>query len=213
MVDRAGRDLQIHGRVVALSRQESAVSSDDRVAELIAAGDSRGAATEVIRTHGPRILNYLRAILRDEDDAGDAFSLFAQWTWEAAAGFRSESLVRTWAYGIAWNAARRVRDEAYRRRRLPLATNAASRLAQEIRTASAVRRERDADRLEELRRELSADEQNLLVLRLDQGLEWEDIAAVLSQGGEAISAPALRKRFERLKERIARIARKRKLFE
>jgi RNA polymerase sigma-70 factor (ECF subfamily) len=49
------------------------------------------------------------------------------------------------------------------------------------------------------------------VLRLDQELEWEEIAAVLAQGGEPVSAATLRKRFERVKERIAKIARERKM--
>jgi RNA polymerase sigma-70 factor (ECF subfamily) len=49
------------------------------------------------------------------------------------------------------------------------------------------------------------------VLRLDQQLSWEEIAAILSEAGEPIGAAALRKRFERLKDRIAEIARERGL--
>ena len=75
----------------------------------------------------------------------------------------------------------------------------------------ALERDRQADRLEELRRELSTEEQNLLVLRLDQQLSWDEIAAIVSSAAEPASAAVLRKRFERLKERLARLARERGL--
>jgi RNA polymerase sigma-70 factor (ECF subfamily) len=184
---------------------------DERVLSLLAAGDRRQAATEVIRAHGPAALRYQRAHLRDEGAAEDAFSLFAEWAWEAIERFRGDSSLRTWAFGIAWNAARRVRDEAWRRRRQRLESGEASKLAQEIRTSSALERDRRVDRLKDLRRELSPEEQNLLVLRLDQRLSWEEIAAIISGGGEPVGAAALRKRFERLKERMARLARARGL--
>lgn len=47
----------------------------------------------------------------------------------------------------------------------------------------------------------------LLVLRLDQGLSWKETAEVLSAEGETADVNALTKRFERLKERLARMAR------
>jgi RNA polymerase sigma-70 factor, ECF subfamily len=185
--------------------------AEERTLSLLRAGDVRQAATEVIRTHGPVILRYLRALLRDEGAADDAFSLFAEWVWEAIGRFRGDSSLRTWAFGIAWNSARRIRDEAWQKRRERLNTSDASRLAQEIRSSSVLDLERRSDRLENLRRELSPEEQNLLVLRIDQQLSWEEIAAIASDGGEPVAATALRKRFERLKERIARLARKRGL--
>jgi len=66
--------------------------------------------------------------------------------------------------------------------------------------------DRQSDQLEELRRELSPEEQNLLALRIDQQLSWEEVATVLPSAGEPPSVAMLRKRFERLKERIARMA-------
>jgi RNA polymerase sigma-70 factor (ECF subfamily) len=188
------------------------MAGDDRVLALLAAGDARQAATEVIREHGPAVLRYLRALLRDEGLAGDAFSLFAEWAWQAMENYRGASAIRTWAFGIALNAARRVRDEAWQKHRERLETSEASKLAKEVRTSSLVERERRADRLQELRQELKPDEQNLLVLRLDQQLSWEEIAAILTEAGEPIGAAALRKRFERLKVCIAEMARERGLL-
>ncbi|HSN93097.1 MAG TPA: sigma-70 family RNA polymerase sigma factor [Anaeromyxobacteraceae bacterium] len=189
------------------------MASEKRIDDLIARGDVRGAATEAIRAFGPRILGYLHAILRDEADAGEAFSIFAESLWRGLPSFRGECAFRTWAYKLAWNAALRLRDDAYRRRGRRLGSTEASRLAEEIRTRSAVRRERQSAALDRLRAGLTPAEQSLLVLRIDQRLPWEDVAAVLSAPGEAIDPAMLRKRFERLKERLARRAREEGLVE
>ncbi len=188
------------------------MTTDAEVRELLDAGEMTGAATAIIKTHGPAVLNYLRAVLRDEDLAADAFSLFAEWVWTAVTKFKGTSAVRTWAFGVAWNASQRVRNEAWQRRRERFRTGEASRLAADIRTQSAVRRERDADKLAELRKDLTPEEQNLLVLRLEQKLEWNEIAEVLAEEGVEVTAATLRKRFERLKERIAQLARERGLM-
>jgi len=190
-----------------------AMSADDEpVLSLLRSGNAREAAAALIRAEGPAVLRYLRAVLRDEDLANDAFSLFAEWSWSAIESYRGESTVRTWSFGIAVNAARRVRDEAWHKHKERLKTGDASRLAEEVRTSSPRELERQADRLAELRQELSAEDQNLLVLRLDQRLTWDEVAAILAEAGQSASPAGLRKRFERLKERIARLARTRGLL-
>lgn len=182
---------------------------EERILSLLAAAETAEAASLALRTHGAAVLRYLRSILRDEGAADEAFSLFAEWSWQGLSRFRGESSLRTFLIGIAWNAARRTRDEAWRKRRERLSTGAASRLADEIRASSLLERERRADALAEIRRGLSDEDKNLLALRIDQRLSWEEIASVLNDGA---SASALRKRFERLKERIARMAQARGLL-
>lgn len=186
---------------------------DARVTRLVKEGDPRAAATEAMRALGPKILGYLRAVLRDEGDAGDAFSAFAENLWRGIGTFRGESSFRTWAFKIAWNAALNVRNEAWRRLGRNFDTGEASRLAEEIRTRTASRLERQRTALDSVRETLSADEQTLLVLRIDQGLAWEEVAEVMSSSGDSVDAAALRKRFERLKERLARLLRERGLAE
>lgn len=188
------------------------MQGDRRIERLLTAGDLRAAATAVIETYGPPVLNYLRAVLRDEDLAGDAFSLFAEWVWSAIGKFRGASTMRTWAFGVAWNAQQRVRNDAWRRRGRRFRAGEAARLAADIRTHSALRRDREAETLKSLRSDLTAEEQNLLVLRIEQKLEWSEIALVLSSDGAAVTTATLRKRFERLKERIGRLARERGLM-
>lgn len=189
------------------------VDRDGVALALLSAGDARGAAAELVRVHGARVREYLRALLRDGDAADDAYSIFCEWVLNAIRGFRGEASLRTWALGVAFNAARRMRSDGYRRRRRTLRGREISELIARPTASSAARRERAARRLEDLRRRLSDDEQNLLALRLDQQLEWSEIATVLASGGEAVTSEALRKRYERLKDRIGRLAEEMGVFE
>jgi RNA polymerase sigma-70 factor, ECF subfamily len=172
----------------------------------LAAEDLAAAATEALRGLGPQVLRYLRSLLRDEELAGDAFSEFAEHLWRGLATFRGDASLRGWAYRLAYRAALDVRGEAWRRRGRRLATGEASRLAGEVRTGTAIRVERRLQELEKLRGTLTVDEQSLLALRIDQGLPWSEIAEVLAADGERVEPAALMKRFERLKERLAKMA-------
>lgn len=189
------------------------VTIEERIRELLAAGDQRGAVTELLRTYGPRILGYLQALLRDEADASDAFSSFAEHAWRGLPAFRFQSSLKTWCFKLAWNAALNLKDEAWRRRGRRFETGEASRLAEEIRTKTGVRVERQKAALEALRAELTDEEQTLLVLRLDQQLTWDEIADVMAREASAPDAATLRKRYERLKEKLARLVKARGLDE
>jgi RNA polymerase sigma-70 factor, ECF subfamily len=173
---------------------------------LLDQGDLHGAATHAIRTLGPRIHGYLRAVMRDEGDAAEAFAGFAEDLWRGLPRFRRECAFETWAFKLAWRAALHVRDDAYRRRGRRLATTEASRLADEIRRTSTLEAERQSAALDRLRARLAPDERSLLVLRIDQRLSWEEVATVMSADGERVDAGALRKRFERLKEKLGKLA-------
>jgi RNA polymerase sigma-70 factor, ECF subfamily len=183
------------------------MSGDDHILELVARGDVRAGATEALRTLGPSILRYLRSVLRDEADAADAFSDFAEALWSGLPGFRAEASLRTWAYRIAWTCARDLREEAWRRRGRRLTTSEASVIAAEIRTSSAAAYEEKRQGLEKLRAGLSVEEQSLIALRIDQQLSWEEIGAILEE-----PAPRLTKRFERLKARLAKMAKEQGLL-
>jgi RNA polymerase sigma-70 factor (ECF subfamily) len=178
---------------------------EGRVTALLAGGQHQAAATEVIRGYGPRALGYLHRLLGNETDASDAFSLFAEQVWRGMQNFEGRSSVKTWAFKAAWSAAMKVRDDAWRRLRERLPSSAASHLADEVRTNTAIRIEGLRQELEILRGELSAGDQTLLALRLDQELTWDEVAEVLSSDGEPVDAVTLRKRYERIKARLAAI--------
>jgi RNA polymerase sigma-70 factor (ECF subfamily) len=189
------------------------MSVEARVQALLASGNLRGAATEAIQGYGPKVLGYLRSILRDDADASDAFSHFAEDLWRGIGSYRGDASFKTWAYKLAWCAAMHVRSDAYRRLGRRLESDEASRLANEVRTQSVVRDEARRLDLDRLRASLAPDEQTLLFLRLDQGMDWKDVATVLSGDGPPVEATALRKRFERLKRDLAKKVREQGLID
>lgn len=179
-----------------------------QVRDHLAAGDPAGAATEAIRTLGPEILGFLRSVLRDEADASDAFSLFAEWVWRGLPEFQGASSLRTWAYRIAWSAVGRFTRDPWRARKERLPTSAASRLAGAVVASTVIAHEAQRSALARLREKLDAQERTLLVLRLDRELSWSEVAEVLAaDGGPAPQEAALRKQFERLKTKLATLAR------
>ncbi len=180
---------------------------DGRIRDLVDDGDPAGAATLAIQEFGTRALRYLRAMLREEDEAKDAFSQWAEAVWRGLPGFRGESSLQTWTLRLAYNAALAVRRDAWHRHGRRLETGEASRIAETVRTATAVRVERQRTVLRQLCARLTLEEQTLLELRLDQGLSWAAIGEVLGGDGERPDPGTLAKRFERLKARLGEMLR------
>ncbi len=189
-------------------------NDDDRAGALLAGGDLHGAAEAVIRDYGPQILGYLSSVLRNDGDAADVFSQFTEDLWRGLPGFRGECPLRVWAYRLAWHAAARHLRDPYRARGRRLETTELSRVADEVRSSVLLGRGEARRRgIDRLREKLAPDEQSLLVLRLDRGLSWREVATVLAQDGEDVDETVLRKRFERLKDRLAQMAREEGLLE
>lgn len=180
---------------------------DARIRALLGEGNAKAAATEAIRVHGPGLLRYLRALLGHEEEAKEAFAGACERLWRSLASFRGEASVRTWFFRLGWSAAADLRKEAWRSKARRLETDEAAELAADGETRSWLRKERLRLGLAELRRALTLEEQSLLQLRIDQRLSWAECAEVLAGEGEALSVDALMKRFERLKARLAALAR------
>lgn len=175
---------------------------EERLRDLLAKGEVDAATTAALRGYGPQILGYLTAVLRDEGRADDAFSLFAEDLWKGAPSFRGASSFRTWAYKLAFHAASRIARDPKARRAVPLGSSVASEVAQEVRTATAPHLRTDVkSSVQQLRDELTQDEQTLLVLRVDRALSWNDVSDVME-----IDAASARKRFERVKEKLKELA-------
>ena len=181
---------------------------EESIARHLEAGDLRAAATDAMRGYGPEILGYLCAVLRDEDDAADSFSRFAEDLWKGLPAYQRISSFRSWAYKIAWNAACDQCNDAFRRRGRRLNTGELSGLAAEVRSSTDEYLKPGArDRLRRLREALTPEEQTLLVLRTSRALSWKEVAEVLSPpGGPPVEPATLRKRFERLKEKLRSLA-------
>jgi RNA polymerase sigma-70 factor (ECF subfamily) len=188
------------------------VTSEKAIAARLDQGNLHATATEVMQAYGPQVLGYLVAVLRDEDDAREVFSQFAEDLWKGLARFRRECTFRAWAFKLAWHAASRFLRDPYRQRGRRLITSDASRLAASVSNQSSYRPGGRSERMTKLRQALDPEEQTLLIMRLDKELPWEEVAHVLSGRGQPVSPAALRKRFERLKEKLALLAREQGLI-
>lgn len=189
------------------------MSLEEQIAEPLKRGDFKAAATLAIQGYGPQVLGYLTAVLKDEDDARDVFSQFAEDLWKGLPGFRGDCSLRAWAFKLAWHAAARFARDPYRKRGRPIRTTEVSRLAASVRSMSSVRSGSRGERIMKLRELLDPEEQTLLVLRLDKELPWDEVAHVLSSERETVSATLLRKRFERLRAKLAKMAKDEGLLE
>jgi RNA polymerase sigma-70 factor (ECF subfamily) len=195
------------------------VASDDRTAleaRIRSAADAArwsDAATVALGGYGEEVLGYLVAVTRNETDARDAFSIFAESLWRGLPGFRWECAFRTWAYGLARNALARIKRDPHRRRAVPLEDAHVEALVEKLRSrTSTFLRTETKDKIARLRAALAPDDQTLLILRINRGLAWRDIARVLAPDGATGAvldrqAASLRKRFERLKTDLKERAR------
>jgi RNA polymerase sigma-70 factor (ECF subfamily) len=185
-------------------------------------GDAAAAVTEAVRVFGPEMMRYLFAIHRDDDDADDAFSAFAEQLWRWLPKFRWDCALRSFCYRLARNASvdfRRAKG-AVLRLGVPLSDCPdVARMAAEVRTATLSFLRTDArGALDDLRRSLSHDDQTLLILRLEQGLAWAELARVFLDGTPATDddvrreSARLRKRFQLVKEQLKALGRKRGLL-
>ncbi len=183
-------------------------------------GDHEGATSAALRGYGPEIYAFLAASHRDDEDAGEVFSMFAEGLWRALPTFGWQSSFRTWAYAIARRSSLRFRrDTGRRRRRQELRDDASGvwSVAAEVRTATlSFLRTEVKSRIAELREALPPEDQELLVLRVDRDLSWTDLVSVLRGedepplDGKALTKEAarLRKRFQLVKERLRDMARR-----
>ena len=189
------------------------------IAERLAAGDVDGAVTRVIRTYGPEIYGFLRAIHRDPDEADEVFSRFAEALWRSLAGRELRCSHRTWAYAVARRTSLAHR-RAERRRAARFAPwpedTGLSGVAAAVRTQTALHLQTaKKSRFAELRASLPEEDQTLLMLRVDRRLAWNDLAEVLAEDGDGPRSPEalrkesarLRKRFQVLKEKLQAMAR------
>ncbi len=180
-------------------------------------GDHDRATQLALTRYGAEILAFLSARLRNHGDADDVFGSFAEKLWHGMPGFRWRSSLRSWCYLIARNAANDYVTAAHRRRERNLTLDkhaALSQLVERLRTETAAyRRTEVKDRMQELRESLPADDQMILILRIDRELSWRELAVALADGEAPTEdaeisreAAKLRKRFERIKGKLRELA-------
>jgi RNA polymerase sigma-70 factor (ECF subfamily) len=166
------------------------------------------ATEQAIRTYGPELVSWLVAVLRNEADAHDAFSWLSVELWKSMGRYDGRCSMRTWCYMLARHAAARVRGRKSAKHELLVSSiPSVAHAVTHVWNTTQHRERRERDSYTELREQLAEDDQTLLVLRVDRGLPWRDIAHVLlgedaSDAELAKKAATLRKQFERVKQQL-----------
>lgn len=185
-----------------------------RIRERFDAGDLHDAATIALRGYGPEIFGVLISLHRDEGQASEVFSAFAERMWRGMPDFAWACSFRTWAYTIARNASRNHAAKLRVRARVgPLPSGSeVEALAEQVRTATRSHLKSEVkDGFTTLREALPPDDQLLLVLRFDKDMPWGDIARVLQEGGPPLDPGAEKREAARLRQRCQTL--KRQLLE
>ncbi|HEY4242178.1 MAG TPA: sigma-70 family RNA polymerase sigma factor [Kofleriaceae bacterium] len=177
-------------------------------------GRAAEAATDALRMYGPEIYALFASVHRNEQDAGEVFSLYCELLWRGLTGFEGRALFRTWIYTIAWNASSRFRSQQRARREELSPDSQLARLAEQVRVSTMSRlRLEQRTKIQVLRETLPVEDQMLLILRVERELEWTELVRVMSPDADVDAATLtresarLRKRFQAVKERLRELVR------
>lgn len=175
------------------------------------AGDHNGALTAAIVAYGDEVYSFLVARHRDDDVAADVFSQTTMDLVKSLPTFAWRCSMRTWFYRLARSAAVRYeRSPANRRdRREPLSR--VSEVVDQIRSRTQVHlRTEVKDGVRKLREQLDEQDQQLLMLRIDRDLGWNEIAEIIEDDDNpeviARASARLRQQFTKLKTKLRELA-------
>src|SRR6516165_8752750 len=103
----------IHGLVVD---PDLASQTDNQLLQRFLANRDENAFEALVRRHGPMVLALCRRVLRDPQDAEDAFQAAFLVLVRKAASIARPELLGNWLYGVAFRTARVARAAAEKRR-------------------------------------------------------------------------------------------------
>jgi RNA polymerase sigma-70 factor, ECF subfamily len=176
------------------------------------AGDLDAALKVAITGYGEEVFSFVVARMRDEDAAGDVFSQACEDLLRTLPSFEWRCSLRTWFYRIARSAASRYQRSPMNRPERRVALSHVSELVDHVRSRTVAHLRSDVkDQMRTLREQLDADEQQLLFLRIDQDLSWNEIAEIVGDEGDDDAAvqrtsARLRQQFQKLKDRLRELA-------
>jgi len=178
------------------------------LARLRVDGQLKETASLAIESYGAEVLNFLEAMLRDHADSGDAFAQACEDLWRGLPRFEGRASLKTWFYTLARHAASRQRRSSRQRRQAALSE--ITDLAERIRSRTRPHLQTEVKTgLAAIRAALDDEDRMLLVLRVDRGMSWNDVARVMANDDDGDSdaqiarvAARLRKRFQTVKETI-----------
>lgn len=207
------------------SSQHGVVSPQEQIEDAIRLAldrrDLRQAAALIVRDYGEQVLRFLHVRLRSRSIADEAFSMVCEDLWVGLPGFRGAASVRTWLFVLARHAATQAQKMASDlEKRQATIDDERAEVREHVRTTTAIfRRTEIKDKVRGLRERLDDDQQTLLVLRLERGLAWKELAVVMDEAlpdateAELSRASArVRTRFQAAKRRLRELAQEAGLF-
>lgn len=187
-------------------------------------GQFREAVTLILKRYGHDMYLFSLSIFNNNDDAAaEAYSQACLDLWMGIDKFRWASSMRTWVFKVTHSACcrqyQKLKNDLKKRNKV-IAFSAAFRPANQLRTQTRpyFKTEKKCA-ISALRKELSQYEQTLLFLRIDQCMPWRDIASIMSNIPSTESEilerviPTYRKRFERIVNRLRKLAEETGLLE
>lgn len=187
---------------------------DERIRSLLVAGDIGQATTVALRALGPEVLGFLSGALGNDDAADEVFSTFSERLWRSLNGFEGRCSLRTWTYVLARRELGRFRRGEHRHANGRVPISQLQEVLEEVRKSRSTLAADQQNKLTRLREALPVDDRDLLILRVDRNLSWDDIALAFADNPEEFSetdrkreTARLRKRFQLVKQRLTAKAR------
>lgn len=180
-------------------------------------GDMSGTATLVLEAYGAELYSFVLSQFHGrQDHADEVFSMFREDFWRGLPGFQWRCPVRAWSYRLARNAGVRFRLAPHNRRALRVPLSEASFLDEaSARARSSTHRylrSEVKDGVQRLREQLSVEERDLLVLRVDRRLPWRDVAYAMLPSDEPAEDERLRRLEVSLRQRFAEVKKRLKVL-
>lgn len=183
------------------ARREPDVITGDVEAELrtlIRTKQLDKAATRALESYGRELNRFLVGVLRSDTEAAEVFSQLCEDLWRGLPSFALGCSVRTWLYVLARHAVARFRRSPWNRR---VAAPPRDELEERMPNGAQPWLRADVkNRFQALRDGLDPDDRDLLVLRVDRSLSWEQVAR-FTLGVDALGATALSRETDRLRKR------------
>jgi RNA polymerase sigma-70 factor (ECF subfamily) len=209
--------------MMTVDRTEAEPADESELRAAFERGALHEVATQAMRTYGPPVLRFLMARLRTRTQAEDAYLQFAEDLWTGLPSFRWQCSLRVWLFVLARSAATRIGTRAHVRREqaLPDTSQQFWGAVQDVRTTTALHLQTGVKvRLRELRARLDDDEQTLLILRVNRGLAWKELAMVMGElredadeDAQARASARMRTRFQAAKKKLRQLAEREGLLE
>lgn len=182
---------------------------DTRLMALLDAEQFDAATEIIIKEHGPWVFGMISGVFYDHATAHDVFQRFSIELWRSLPLFKRESAVSTWVFTLARRAIswQLRRPERRREERLETADACALPERRQRTMTEDWRKTEVKSRFRRLCEDLAPEDRTLVMLRIGQKMSWNTIADVVHDGAlddasRKRKAAALRKRFERIKNKM-----------